>query len=74
MSPQSHVDIATNWDTSKQRDQRNKGKMFYAQAHFASKPNEDEHTSSIQTNMIQMERLWYFDTKVTTILPIVENG
>ena len=56
----------------KQYDQRNKGKRYNAQAHSALIPNEEEDTSfiqafmsEVQTNKIQMERLWYFDTGAT---------
>ena len=65
----------------KHYDQRKKGKTFNAQAHSALIRNEEEDTSfiqafmsKVQTNKIQMERLWYFEPEPPTISPIVENG
>ena len=56
----------------KQYDQRNKGKRYNAQAHSALIRKEEEDTSfiqafmsDVQTNKIQMERLWYFDNGAT---------
>ena len=64
----------------KQYDQRNKGKRYNAEAHSALIPNEEEDASfiqafmsEVQTNKIQTERLWYFDTGATHHLTHCHN-